>query len=140
MARSVSTKNWVHDIEHSTSEDGTAGQLTMPSDGSSSGSGIGEAIVDVLLQPNVAPTLSGGGGGTSGGWRDDDDDDEKNKHSYDDCTPSKRSMFCYVSLPGLIKNGQTRLTISSSFTPMKRNISLPIACGCKQMGRHVFII
>ena len=57
-------------------------QVTTPSDGSSSGSGIGEAIVDVLLQPNVAPVPSGGGGGASGGWRDDDDDDEKNKHSY----------------------------------------------------------
>ena len=69
------------------SEDGTAECLTMSSDGSSSGSGIGEAIVDVLLQPNVAPVSSGGGGGTSGGWRDDDDDDEKNKHSY---KPRKR--------------------------------------------------
>lgn len=59
----------------------------LASDGSSSGSGIGEAIVDVLLQPNVAPVSSGSGGGASGGWRDDDDDDEKNKHSY---KPRKR--------------------------------------------------
>ena len=64
------------------SEDGTAEQLTMPSDGASPGSGIGEAIVDVLLQPNVAPVSPGGGGGASGGWRDDDDDDEKNKNHY----------------------------------------------------------
>ena len=62
-------------------------QETTPSDGSSSGSGIGEAIVDVLQQPNVAPVSSGGGGGASGGWRDDDDDDEKNKNSY---KPRKR--------------------------------------------------
>ena len=62
-------------------------QVTTPSDGASSGSGIGEAIVDVLLQPNVAPVSSGGGGGVSGGWRDDDDDDEKNKNSY---KPRKR--------------------------------------------------
>ena len=41
------------------SADGTAEQLTIPSDGSSSGSGIGKAIVDVLLQPNVAPVSSG---------------------------------------------------------------------------------
>ena len=54
-------------------------QVTTPSDGASSGSGIGEAIVDVLLQPNVAPVPSGGGGGASGGWRDDD---EKNKNTY----------------------------------------------------------
>ena len=60
-------------------------QVTTPSDGSSSGSGIGEAIVDVLLQPNVAPVSSGGGGSASGGWRDDDD--EKNKNSY---KPRKR--------------------------------------------------
>ena len=69
------------------SEDGTAEQQATPSDGSSSGSGIGEAIVDVLLQPNVAPAPSGDGGSASGGWRDDDDDDEKNKHSY---KPRKR--------------------------------------------------
>lgn len=69
------------------SEDGTAEQQTIPSDGSSSGSGIGEAIVDVLLQPNVAPVSPGGGGGASGGWRDDDDDDEKKKNSY---KPRKR--------------------------------------------------
>ncbi|MBQ3361601.1 MAG: relaxase/mobilization nuclease domain-containing protein [Prevotella sp.] len=62
-------------------------QLATPSDGASSGSGIGEAIVDVLLQPNVAPVSAGGGGGASGGWRDDDDDDEKNKNSY---KPRKR--------------------------------------------------
>jgi len=69
------------------SEDGTAEQQTTPSDGASSGSGIGEAIVDVLLQPSVAPTPSGGGGGTSGGWRDDDDDEDKNKNHY---RPRKR--------------------------------------------------
>mgnify|MGYP002623561670 FL=1 len=62
-------------------------QVTTASDGASSGSGIGEAIVDVLLQPNVAPVSTGGGGGASGGWRDDDDDDEKNKNSY---KPRKR--------------------------------------------------
>jgi hypothetical protein len=61
-----------------TSNDGDAEQQTTGSDGgSSSGSGIGENIVEVLLQPSVAPT-SGGGGGSSNGWRDDDDD-EKNK-------------------------------------------------------------
>ena len=61
-----------------TSNDSDVEQQTISTDGgSSSGSGIGENIVEVLLQPSVAPT-SGGGGGTSGGWRDDDDD-EKNK-------------------------------------------------------------
>ena len=71
---------------HRPSEDAVE-QVTTPSDVSSSGSGIGEAIVDVLLQPNIAPISSGGGGGASGGWRDDDDDDEKNKNSY---KPRKR--------------------------------------------------
>ena len=52
-------------------------QATAPDGGASTGSGIGENIVEVLLQPSVAQT-SGGGGGASGGWRDDDDD-EKNK-------------------------------------------------------------
>lgn len=52
-------------------------QTTGSGGGTSTGSVIGENIVEVLLQPSVAPT-SGGGGGASGGWRDDDDD-EKNK-------------------------------------------------------------
>jgi hypothetical protein len=118
------------------SDDGYSEQQTTGSDGeASSGSNIGEAIAEVLLQPNVAPTSGGGGGGASGGWRNDDDDDEKNKHSYDDCTSSKRSMFCYVSLPGLIKNGQTRQTISSSFTPMKRNIKV-IFHGFERVGAN----
>lgn len=68
------------------SEDGTTEQQATPSDGSSSGSSIGEAVVEVLLQPNVVPTTGGGGGGASGGWRDDDDD-EKNKNKY---KPRKR--------------------------------------------------
>lgn len=64
------------------SDDGYSDQQTTGSDGgASSGSNIGEAIAEVLLQPNVAPTSGGGGGGASGGWRDDDDD-EKNKNNY----------------------------------------------------------
>ena len=52
-------------------------QVTGSDGGTSTGSGIGENLVEVLLQPSVAPTSSGGSG-ASGGWRDDDDD-EKNK-------------------------------------------------------------
>ena len=52
-------------------------QVTGSDGGTSTGSGIGENLVEVLLQPSVAP-ISGGGSGASGGWRDDDDD-EKNK-------------------------------------------------------------
>lgn len=52
-------------------------QATGSDGGTSTGSGIGENIVEVLLQPSVAQT-SGVGGGASGGWRDKDDD-EKNK-------------------------------------------------------------
>ena len=58
-------------------DDDVEQQATGSDGGTSTGSGIGENIVEVLLQPSVAP-ISGGGGGTSGGWRDDDDD-EKNK-------------------------------------------------------------
>ena len=64
------------------SDDGYSEQQTTGSEGgTSSGSNIGEAIAEVLLQPSVAPTSGGGGGGASGGWRDDDDD-EKNKNKY----------------------------------------------------------
>ena len=65
------------------SDDSYSEQQTTGSDGgASSGSNIGEAIAEVLLQPNVAPTSGGGGSGASSGWRDDDDDDEKNKNKY----------------------------------------------------------
>ncbi len=54
--------------------------------GTSSGSGIGAAIAEVLLQPHVVPSSGGGGGSSS---KDDDDDDkEKNKNKY--YTPRKR--------------------------------------------------
>lgn len=65
------------------SDDSYSEQQTTGSDGgASSGSNIGEAIAEVLLQPNVAPTSGRGGSGASSGWRDDDDDDEKNKNKY----------------------------------------------------------
>ena len=64
------------------SEDGSAERQTIPSDGTPSGCSIGETIVDVLLQPYIAPTPAGGGGGASGGWRDEDDDEDKNKNFY----------------------------------------------------------
>ena len=69
-------------------DDGNIEQQTTGTEGgrTSSGSSIGEAVVEVLLQPNVVPTTGGGGGGASGGWRDDDDD-EKNKKKY---KPRKR--------------------------------------------------
>ena len=69
-------------------DDGNIEQQTTGTEGgrTSSGSSIGEAVVEVLLQPNVVPTTGGGGGGASGGWRDDDDD-EKNKNKY---KPRKR--------------------------------------------------
>ncbi len=73
-------------VSSGTSQSGESGysdqQTTGTEGGTSSGSHIGEAIVEVLLQPNVAPTSGGGGSGASGGWRDDDDDDEKNKNKY----------------------------------------------------------
>lgn len=69
-------------------DDGSMEQQTTGTEGgsASSGSNIGEAIAEVLLQPHVAPTTGGGGGGASGGWRDDDDD-EKNRNKY---RPRKR--------------------------------------------------
>lgn len=55
-------------------------QVNNQKDSSSSGSGIGAAVTEVLLQPHVAPSPSGGGS-PSGGWRDDDDDEKyRNKN------------------------------------------------------------
>lgn len=50
----------------------------------SSGSGIGSAIAEIMLQPHVAPSPTGGGSPSSG-WRDDDEDDKhknKNRKTY----------------------------------------------------------
>ena len=54
----------------------------------SSGSGIGAAVAEVLLQPHVVPSSGGGCGSPSGGWRDDDDDEEKSRNN--NYTPRKR--------------------------------------------------
>ena len=63
------------------SNDSDAEQQTTGTDGgTSTGSGIGENIVEVLLQPSVAPS-SGGGGSPSNGWRDDDDDEKDKKRN-----------------------------------------------------------
>ncbi len=43
---------------------------------STSGSGIGEAITEIVLQPHVVPTTGGGGTSNDLGWGDDD----KNKN------------------------------------------------------------
>lgn len=51
---------------------------TVPNDNSSSsGSGIGEAITEIVLQPHVVPTTGGGGTSNDLGWGEDD---EKNKN------------------------------------------------------------
>ena len=61
-------------------------QVSGQEGGTSSGSGIGAAIAEVLLQPHVIPSSGGGGGSSS---KDDDDDDkEKYKNKY--YTPRKR--------------------------------------------------
>ena len=61
------------------SDDGDVKQQTTGADGGTfTGNGIGENIVEVLLQPSVAPS-SGVGGGSAGGWRDDDDDEKDKK-------------------------------------------------------------
>ena len=61
-------------------------QVSGQEGGTSSGSGIGAAIAEVLLQPHVIPSSGGGGGSSS---KDDDDDDkEKYKNKY--FTPRKR--------------------------------------------------
>ena len=70
-------------IEDAFSHTPTSGQ----DGGSSSGSGIGAAVAEVLLQPHVAPTSGGGGGSPSGGWRDDDDEEKSKENSY---VPRKR--------------------------------------------------
>ena len=46
-------------------------------DSSTSGSGIGEAIAEIIIQPHVVPTTGGGGTSNDLGWGEDDD---KNKN------------------------------------------------------------
>lgn len=51
-----------------------------PNDSSStSGSGIGDAITELVLQPHVVPTTGGGGTSNDLGWGEDDDKDKNYK-------------------------------------------------------------
>ncbi len=50
--------------------------------GYSQGNRIGAAIVEVVLQPHVAPVSGGGGDSNDLGWRDDDDKKNNNNNNY----------------------------------------------------------
>ena len=78
----------IHGTPTDSIEDAFSHTPTSGQDGSSSSdSGIGAAVTEVLLQPHVAPTSGGGGGSPSGGWRDDDDEEKSKENSY---VPRKR--------------------------------------------------
>ena len=41
---------------------------------------VGEALIELMLQPHQVETGSGGGGSDNRGWRDDDKDKDNNKN------------------------------------------------------------
>ena len=66
-------------IDHSLSFDSIDNQM-------GNAHGLGAAVAEMLLQPQVVPS-SGGGGGSSSKDDDDEDKDRDKKHNY---TPRKR--------------------------------------------------
>jgi hypothetical protein len=50
------------------------------SSGSTNSSAVGEALIELMLQPHQVQTGGGGGGSDNRGWRDDDRDKDNNKN------------------------------------------------------------
>ena len=57
---------------------------TLPdgSDNSTASGNLGEAAVEIIMQPHVVQSAVGGGGSNDRGWRDDDKEKEKNNRPY----------------------------------------------------------
>ena len=48
--------------------------------GSTNSSAVGEALIELVLQPHQVQTGGGGGDSDNRGWRDDDRDKDNNKN------------------------------------------------------------
>lgn len=60
-----------------------AGSTLLDSSDNSTASGnLGEAAVEIIIQPHVVQSAGGGGGRNDRGWRDDDKEKEKNNRQY----------------------------------------------------------
>lgn len=60
-----------------------AGSTLLDSSDNSTASGnLGEAAVEIIIQPHVVQSAGGGGGSNDRGWRDDDKEKEKNNRPY----------------------------------------------------------
>lgn len=57
---------------------------TLPdgSDNSTASGNLGEAAMEIIMQPHVVQSSGGGGGSNDRGWRDDDKEKEKNNRPY----------------------------------------------------------
>lgn len=51
-------------------------------DNSTIGGNIGEAAVEIIMQPHIVQSSGGGGGNNDRGWRDDDKEKKKNDKPY----------------------------------------------------------
>lgn len=56
--------------------------LLNSTDSSTIGGNIGEAAVEVIMQPHIVQSTGGGGGSNDRGWRDDDKEKKKNNKPY----------------------------------------------------------
>lgn len=56
--------------------------LPDSTDNSTIGGSIGEAAVEIIMQPHNVQSAGGGGGGNDRGWRDDNKEKEKNNKPY----------------------------------------------------------
>ncbi len=80
----IANSNGRNDILRVTSDVNLSNDTPTSSSGSGSpqGGGIGEAVMELVLQPHAAPVSGGGGGGNDHGWRDDDDKEKNKNNNY----------------------------------------------------------
>ena len=72
------------DIDNTNSEATEQAVYTLPgeSDNSTVGGNLGEAAVEIIMQPHAVQSAGGGGGNNDRGWRDDDKEKERNNRPY----------------------------------------------------------
>lgn len=59
---------------------GDTGSVDAMGSDTSTGSGIGAMITELVMQPHIVPTSGGGGGSDDRGWNDDDKEKKKNPY------------------------------------------------------------
>ena len=72
------------DISNGKAEDMEQTESILPdsSDNSTVGGNLGEAAMEIIIQPHAVQSAGGGGGSNDRGWRDDNKEKERNNRQY----------------------------------------------------------